>query len=219
MSEFIGIFLAVLLAILIAPHAQKHAERIWASVSRIKFVQHNGVFISTYLIVAVVTWTLVMIILPQLYMVDFSFRHNLLPNEIGGPKDTYTLEHYSYRDLADQVEIGRQPRDRTVESARDERVVAHVAEAHVEPAGLVVGAVRSAGHLAPAAALAAPRHPRLEVELAVRRCAQVAGTHVDHPVGNLQRAEDLLLDRDRFRRRHRPRGPAPCSTTTPRPES
>ncbi len=96
MSDFIGIFLAVLLAILIAPHAQKHADRLWAGVTRIKFVQHNGVFISTYLIVAVVTWTLVMIILPQLYMVDFSFRHNLLPNEIGGPKDVYTLEHYRY---------------------------------------------------------------------------------------------------------------------------
>ena len=37
-----------------------------------------------------------MIILPQIYMVDFSFRHNLLPNEIGGPKDVYTLEHYRY---------------------------------------------------------------------------------------------------------------------------
>jgi spermidine/putrescine transport system permease protein len=107
MSEFIGIFLAVLLAILIAPHAQKHADRIWAGVTRIKFVQHNGVFISTYLIVAVVTWTLVMIILPQLYMVDFSFRHNLLPAEIGGPKDVYTLEHYRYLlfGRADDVEL------------------------------------------------------------------------------------------------------------------
>ncbi len=96
MSEFIGIFLAVLLAILIAPHAQKHADRIWAAVTRINFVQRNGVFISTYLIVAVVTWTVVMIILPQLYMVDFSFRFNLLPADIGGPKDTYTLEQYRY---------------------------------------------------------------------------------------------------------------------------
>ena len=96
MSEFIGIFLAVLLAILIAPHAQEHADRIWAAVKRINFVQRNGVFISTYLIVAVVAWTVFMIILPQLYMVDFSFRFNLLPAEIGGPKDTYTLEQYSY---------------------------------------------------------------------------------------------------------------------------
>jgi spermidine/putrescine transport system permease protein len=96
MSSFIGIFLAVLLAILIAPHVQKHADTIWSGVTRINFVQHNGVFISTYLIVAVVTWTVVMIVLPQLYMVDFSFRHNLLPNDIGGPKDVYTLEHYRY---------------------------------------------------------------------------------------------------------------------------
>jgi len=96
MSEFIGIFLAVLLAILIAPHAQKHADRIWDAVIHIRFVQRNGVFISSYLIVAVVGWTVFMIILPQLYMVDFSFRFNLPPAELGGPKDNYTLEHYRY---------------------------------------------------------------------------------------------------------------------------
>jgi spermidine/putrescine transport system permease protein len=96
MSELIGIFLAVLLAILIAPHAQKHADRIWAAVTQINFVQRNGVFISTYLIVAVLAWTVFMIVLPQLYMVDFSFRFNLSPGEIGGPKDTYTLEQYRY---------------------------------------------------------------------------------------------------------------------------
>jgi spermidine/putrescine transport system permease protein len=96
MNNFVGIFLAVLLAILIAPHVQKHSDKVWIAVTRINFVQRNGIFISTYLVVAVVTWTLVMIILPQLYMVDFSFRFNLLPNEIGGPKDVYTLEHYRY---------------------------------------------------------------------------------------------------------------------------
>ena len=96
MSNFVGIFLAVLLAILIAPHAQKHADKIWGGVTRINFVQRNGIFVSSYQIIAVVTWTVVMIVLPQLYMVDFSFRHNLLPAEIGGPKDVYTLEHYSY---------------------------------------------------------------------------------------------------------------------------
>jgi spermidine/putrescine transport system permease protein len=29
-------------------------------------------------------------------MLDFSFRHNLPPPEMGGPKDVYTLEHYKY---------------------------------------------------------------------------------------------------------------------------
>lgn len=96
MSEFITFFFAVLLAILIAPHVQKHADKIWDVVTRINFVQRNGIVVSTYLIVAVVTWTLVMIVLPQLYMVDFSFRYNLLPNEIGGPKDVYTLSNYEY---------------------------------------------------------------------------------------------------------------------------
>jgi spermidine/putrescine transport system permease protein len=100
MSDFFGIVLAVflgaLLAILLAPHAQSRADRIWAGVTRIQFVQRNGVFVSTYLIVGVAVWTVIMIILPQLYMVDFSFRHNLLPNEIGGPKDVYTLENYRY---------------------------------------------------------------------------------------------------------------------------
>ncbi len=107
MSEFVGIFLAVLLAILIAPHVQKHADTIWSGVTRINFVQRNGVVISTYLIVAVVGWTVVMIVLPQLYMVDFSFRHNLLPNEIGGPKDVYTFENYRYLlfGRADDVEL------------------------------------------------------------------------------------------------------------------
>ena len=29
-------------------------------------------------------------------MLDFSFRPNLPPPEIGGPKDVYTLENYKY---------------------------------------------------------------------------------------------------------------------------
>jgi spermidine/putrescine transport system permease protein len=96
MSSFFGVFLAVLLAILIAPHVQTHADKIWAGITRIQFIQHNGVFLSFYLIGAVVIWTVIMIVLPQLYMVQFSFSHNLLPNEIGGPKDVVTLENYRY---------------------------------------------------------------------------------------------------------------------------
>ena len=62
---FIGIFLAVLLAILIAPHIQSRADAIWTGVTRIQFVQKNGVFLSFYLVGAVLIWTMVMIILPQ----------------------------------------------------------------------------------------------------------------------------------------------------------
>ena len=39
-------------------------------------------------------WLLGMVILPQLLMVDYSFRPNLFPSEIGGPKDVYSLGNY-----------------------------------------------------------------------------------------------------------------------------
>ncbi len=56
----------------------------------------NGIGLGTFLLVAVFFWVVVLIILPQLSMLDFSFRHHLPPPEMGGPKDTYTLEHYKY---------------------------------------------------------------------------------------------------------------------------
>jgi spermidine/putrescine transport system permease protein len=37
-----------------------------------------------------------MIVLPQLYMVDYSFHPRLIPAERGGPKDVYTLENYAF---------------------------------------------------------------------------------------------------------------------------
>lgn len=46
-------------------------------------------------IVGMITiWLVGMVILPQLLMVDYSFRPNLLPADIGGPKDTYSLTNY-----------------------------------------------------------------------------------------------------------------------------
>jgi spermidine/putrescine transport system permease protein len=96
MNEFIGIFIAVLLALLIAPHAQRRADILWDGVTSIRFVQRNGVMLSTYLVFSVLIWVIFMIVLPQLYMVDFSFRQNLPTADIGGPKDTWTLENYRY---------------------------------------------------------------------------------------------------------------------------
>ncbi len=60
------------------------------------FFQRNGALISIYLIVAVGFWAVVMIALPQLYMVDYSFHPKLPPVEQGGPRDVYTLENYRY---------------------------------------------------------------------------------------------------------------------------
>ena len=66
--------------------------------------------------------------------------------------------------------------------------------ADVEPAGLVVGAVRGAGDFAVFAAVAAAGHPGFEVELAIGRAAEVAGGGVDHAVGNAEAVEDLAFE-------------------------
>ncbi len=46
------------------------------------------------IIAMIAIWLLGMVILPQLLMVDYSFRPNLLPSDIGGPKDSYSLINY-----------------------------------------------------------------------------------------------------------------------------
>ena len=61
-----------------------------------EFVRRNGVTISVYLFTAVIFWIAVLIILPQLYMLDFSFRFNLPPSKIGTEEDVHTLKNYKY---------------------------------------------------------------------------------------------------------------------------
>jgi spermidine/putrescine transport system permease protein len=46
------------------------------------------------MVLACLAWTLGLIVLPELMMVDYSFRPNLLFAEIGGPKDVHTLANY-----------------------------------------------------------------------------------------------------------------------------
>jgi spermidine/putrescine transport system permease protein len=43
---------------------------------------------------AVLVWVVLLVVLPYCLMVDYSFRPNLLPAELGGPLDHYTLENY-----------------------------------------------------------------------------------------------------------------------------
>ena len=61
-----------------------------------EFIRRNGVAISVYLFAAVLFWIAVLIVLPQLYMLDFSFRFNLPPSQIGTEKDVHTLKNYRY---------------------------------------------------------------------------------------------------------------------------
>ncbi len=61
-----------------------------------QFFTRNGTALGTFLLLSVGFWMFIMILLPQAFMIDFSFRHNLPPAEIGGPQDTYTTEHYEF---------------------------------------------------------------------------------------------------------------------------
>ena len=57
-------------------------------------VRRYGVALTGYMVLACLAWTLGLIVLPELMMVDYSFRPNLLFAEIGGPKDVHTLANY-----------------------------------------------------------------------------------------------------------------------------
>jgi spermidine/putrescine transport system permease protein len=60
------------------------------------YFRTNGLVMGWTLLLLVGFWVIVLIILPQISMLDFSFRPNLPPPEMGGPKDVYTLSNYKY---------------------------------------------------------------------------------------------------------------------------
>ena len=60
------------------------------------FFQRNGTPVAIFLIAATAFWALVLIVFPQLYMVDYSFHPKLPELKRGGPEDHYTLENYRY---------------------------------------------------------------------------------------------------------------------------
>jgi spermidine/putrescine transport system permease protein len=64
--------------------------------ARPSFFARNGWPVGIYLLVAIGLWLVLMVALPQLAMVEMSFRHKLPLNQIGGPRDVYTLENYRY---------------------------------------------------------------------------------------------------------------------------
>lgn len=61
-----------------------------------QFFKNNGTVMGSALIGLVAFWLIFLIILPQLSMLDYSFRYNLPPAEVGGPKDVYTLSNYEH---------------------------------------------------------------------------------------------------------------------------
>ena len=60
-----------------------------------EFFRNNGIVMGSALMLLVGFWLIFLVLLPQLSMLDFSFRFNLPPADIGGPKDVYTLKNYS----------------------------------------------------------------------------------------------------------------------------
>jgi len=93
---FLEVFIALVAALVIAPWVQKEAGKWVGNLNAIEFVRKNGFVISAYLLVFSMGWIVFMIVLPQIYMFDFSFRANLPPHEIGGVNDVYTLKNYDY---------------------------------------------------------------------------------------------------------------------------
>jgi spermidine/putrescine transport system permease protein len=61
-----------------------------------RFYERNGAMMATYLILAVTFWILILIVLPQIAMIDFSLRFDLPPSKQGGPEDVYTLANYRF---------------------------------------------------------------------------------------------------------------------------
>lgn len=61
-----------------------------------EFFRNNGFVMGSLLIGLVGFWLIFLILLPQLSMLDYSFRFNLPPAEVGGPKDIYTLSNYQH---------------------------------------------------------------------------------------------------------------------------
>ncbi len=61
-----------------------------------RFIATNGPGMALFMVLGVTFWVLVLVVLPQITMVDFSFRPRLAPDDIGGPLDQYTTANYEY---------------------------------------------------------------------------------------------------------------------------
>ena len=60
------------------------------------FFRRNGKALGLFLLISVGFWIFMMIVLPQVFMMDFSFRANVPPPQWGTETHHYTMEHYKY---------------------------------------------------------------------------------------------------------------------------
>ena len=61
-----------------------------------EYFKTNGTVMGWTLLGLVFFWIVMLIVLPQLYMLELSFHPHLPPPEMGGPNDYLTLENYRY---------------------------------------------------------------------------------------------------------------------------
>lgn len=54
-----------------------------------------GPWVSLGIFLLMFLWLVMLVILPQILMIDYSLRPNLPPSQIGGPDDQYTLRNYA----------------------------------------------------------------------------------------------------------------------------
>ncbi|MGQ9368137.1 ABC transporter permease [Azospirillum sp. ST 5-10] len=57
-------------------------------------LRRYGPVLTGFIVLVVALWVVMLVVLPQLLMVDFSLRPMLPPSKVGGPEDVYTLENY-----------------------------------------------------------------------------------------------------------------------------
>lgn len=90
------VFLIPVIVIAIFWFMARYEAKVAKDSASRSFVQRNGLALSIFLIGAVAFWTLFMVVLPYLYMMQESFHPMLWPKDRGGPKDVLTLEHYRF---------------------------------------------------------------------------------------------------------------------------
>lgn len=59
-----------------------------------ELARRHGVPLAAAIVLASLVWVLLLIVLPQFLMIDFSLRPNLPPARVGGPDDVYTARNY-----------------------------------------------------------------------------------------------------------------------------
>lgn len=60
-----------------------------------ELLRRYGLGLTLGFIVIVAFWLLILVILPYIYLFEASFRLYLPIDEVGGPKDVYTLSNYT----------------------------------------------------------------------------------------------------------------------------